>query len=126
MTSLIATAYILVFIPATRPESSRSAKPTHQPQTELGPIKQYITYLNAGLSFFITLNAIAFKDKKGVHEGFWVLLLLPVGKSHDVHAGSFQADCSIVSFSIIMLARHLMLSVDVDELEDLKYRYKGA
>ena len=36
------------------------------------------------------------------------------------------ADRWEVTFSIIMLARRLMLSVDVGELEDLKYRYKGA
>ena len=31
-----------------------------------------------------------------------------------------------VSFTTIVLVRRLMLSVDVDELEDLKYEYKGA
>lgn len=31
-----------------------------------------------------------------------------------------------VSFTVILLARRLMLSVDVDELENLKYGYKGA
>ena len=31
-----------------------------------------------------------------------------------------------VSFTIIMVARRLMLSVDVEELETLKYGYKGA
>lgn len=39
---------------------------------------------------------------------------------------SFQADQFVVSFSFVLLARRLMLSVDVDELEDLKYEYKGA
>jgi hypothetical protein len=37
-----------------------------------------------------------------------------------------KADSPLVSFSIIMLAKRLMLSVDVDELEHLKYQYKGA
>jgi hypothetical protein len=80
MTSLIATAYILVFVRNTKPQWSKGAKPKHQSQADLGPIKKYIAQLNAGLSFFISLNALAFKDKKGVHEGFWVLLLLPLGK----------------------------------------------
>ena len=36
------------------------------------------------------------------------------------------ADPAIACFSIIMLARRLMLSVDVGELEKLKYGYKGV
>lgn len=35
-------------------------------------------------------------------------------------------DRRVVSFTAIMLARRLMLSVDIDELEKLKYEYKGA
>ncbi len=31
-----------------------------------------------------------------------------------------------VSFIVITLARRLMLSVDVEELEGLRYEYKGA
>lgn len=31
-----------------------------------------------------------------------------------------------VSLTTIMSARVLMLPVDIDELEDLKYEYKGA
>lgn len=109
MTSLLATAYTLVFVPHTRPASSKKGSSRRQLATEPGPVHQYIGYLNGGLSLLIGLNAISFKDKGGVHEGFWLLCFLP-----------------IVSFSIIMLARRLMLSVDVDELEDLKYKYKGA
>ncbi|KAL2051593.1 hypothetical protein ABVK25_008007 [Lepraria finkii] len=111
MTSLIATAYILVFVPNTRAESPERAKSRREVQSkpEKGPVHKYIGYLNGGLSLLIALNAMSFKDKQGVHEGFWLLCLLPV-----------------VSFSIIILARRLMLSVDVGELEDLKYRYKGA
>ncbi len=45
------------------------------------------------------------------------------GLSHEMAVGP---DSCAVSFTIIMLARKLMLSVDVDELEDLKYGYKGA
>lgn len=37
-----------------------------------------------------------------------------------------EPDSGPVSFLVILLARRLMLSVDVDELEQLKYRYKGA
>ena len=61
-----------------------------------------------------------------MHDGFWVLCLLPVGR----WCLSRKCRCSLtdhaVSFIVIMLARQLMLSVDIDELEDLKYEYKGA
>ena len=81
MTSLVATAYILVAVPNVKPESSKDEKDKRQPRPDHGPVKKYIAQLNAGLSFFVCLNALAFKDKKGVHEGFWVLLLLPLGMS---------------------------------------------
>ena len=37
-----------------------------------------------------------------------------------------QAERCAVSFTTIMSARVLMLPVDIDGLEDLKYEYKGA
>lgn len=74
----------------------------------------------------IALNALGFQNKRGVHEGFWLLCLLPLSEYPiSIFRGS-QADTPTVSFSVIMLARRLMLSVDVGELEKLKYRYKGA
>ena len=126
MTSLIATAYILIFVPNTRPASSKKASSRRQLASELGPVHKYIGYLNGGLSLLIGLNAISFRDKRGVHEGFWLLCFLPVGEHFGTLKGVFPADTLTVSFSVIILARRLMLSVDVDELEDLKYRYKGA
>ncbi|KAL9065459.1 MAG: hypothetical protein Q9161_008220 [Pseudevernia consocians] len=109
MTSLIATAYILAFVPNVRPKPPNRVKSKRKSVPESGPVRQYISYLNGALSLLSALNSITFRDKRGVHDGFWLLCLLPV-----------------VSFTVIMLARELMLSVDVDELEDLKYEYKGA
>ena len=80
MTSLIATAYILVFIPNTRPESPNRVKLKKQLEPESGPIRQYISYLNGALSLVCALNSITFRDKRGVHDGFWVICLLPVGR----------------------------------------------
>lgn len=36
------------------------------------------------------------------------------------------ADDCVVVFAIVMLARRVMLDVDVGELEGLRYGYKGA
>ena len=126
MTSLIATAYILIFVPNTRNPSSKKASSQRQLTPEPSPVHQYIEYLNGGLSLLIGLNAISFRDKQGVHEGFWLLCFLPVGEHFGALKDVIPADTLTVSFSVIILARRLMLSVDVDELEDLKYRYKGA
>jgi len=79
MSSLIATAYILVFVPNTRANKSNSEEPRKQLQSERGPIHKYISHLNGGLSLLIATNAFGFRDKRGVHEGFWLLCLLPVG-----------------------------------------------
>lgn len=89
MTSLIATAYILAFIPNTRPNPPNRAKPNWQLEPESGPVHQYISYLNGTLSLVCALNSITFKHKRGVHDGFWLLCLLPVGRcslSHEMVA----------------------------------------
>ncbi|KAL6715082.1 hypothetical protein ACLMJK_007343 [Lecanora helva] len=126
MTSLIATAYILIFIPNTRPDKSRRQLSGHKIELKAGPIQQHLGYLNGGLSLLIALNALAFKDKGGVHDGFWLLCLLPLGKFFVSFPSGCQADVPTVSFSVIVLARRLMLAVDIGELEKLKYQYKGA
>jgi len=80
MSSLIATAYILVFVPNTRENKINSGEPSQQLQSEQGPIHKHINYLNGGLSLLIAINAFGFRDKRGVHEGFWLLCLLPAGE----------------------------------------------
>ncbi|KAL9636337.1 MAG: hypothetical protein Q9164_002883 [Protoblastenia rupestris] len=111
MTSLIATAYILVFVPNTKDSAGDGPYSTQilSADPKLGPLKQYLSFLNGGLSLLLSLNAYPLKGKSGVHEGFWVLCFLP-----------------IVILSINTLARRLMLSLDIGELEKLKYGYKGA
>ena len=126
MSSLMMTAYILIFIPNTRTNDGKVETSQQKLQSESSPVRKYIGYLNGGLSILIAIDGFGFKGKKGVHEGFWLLCFLPAGRSplfdHSVH----RADCLAVSFSVIVLARRLMLSVDVSELEKLKYPYKGA
>lgn len=126
ITSLIATAYILAFVPYTRPKSPNRAKPKKQLEPKSGPVQQYISYLNGALSLLCALNSITFRDKGGVHDGFWLLCLLPVGRWPWSLKMAVRPDRCVVSFAIIVLARQLMISVDVDELETLRYGYKGA
>ena len=126
MTSLIATAYILAFVPNSKPKPLDQAKSMRQPEPDVGPVRQYIGYLNGALSLLCALNCTTLRDKQGVHDGFWLLCLLPIGRWPFSCGMSPRPNVCAVSFTIITLARRLMLSVDVDELENLKYEYKGA
>ena len=128
ISSLVATAYILIFIPNTNGAAgSGQARTTGTAAfSKNGPLERYLSTLNGGLSFLLSLSAYSVKGKHGVHEGFWLLCLLPFGRSYALQARRRYANIVLVVFFIIMLARQLMLSVDIDELEKLKYGYKGA
>ncbi|KAI4127147.1 MAG: hypothetical protein LQ347_004717 [Umbilicaria vellea] len=109
ITSLLSTAYMLVFISNRRSQDHKRKRPMRYLEPETGPVHRYLGYLNAGLSLLLSLYAIGFRGRKGVHDGFWILCLLPG-----------------LVFCIVVIARRVMLSVDVSELEGLKYGYKGA
>ena len=97
MTSLLATAYILVFISSKKPDRVRAKRSLTHFQDEPGPMNRYLPYLNGGFSFLLALNAIIWRDRNGVHEGFWLLCLLPAGILHTVFS-SIKADDWISSF----------------------------
>ena len=46
-----------------------------------GPVLRYIDCFNGGLSSLICLNALTLRGREGVHEGFWLLCVLPLGAS---------------------------------------------
>ena len=75
ITSIFATAYMLVFIPTRK----RSGNTINQVPVS-SPISKYLSYLNGALSLLIGLNGMAWKDRRGAHDGFWVLTWLPAGK----------------------------------------------
>ena len=77
ITSLISTAYMLLFIPNVRPRASKRKRRSPRVEREPSLIDQYLGYLNGGLSFLIALNAWTIQEKKGVHDLFWTLCLLP-------------------------------------------------
>ena len=63
---------------------NKKAKIPHEGAPQLGeaspgPIQRYIDYLNGGLSCLICLNALTLRGREGVHEGFWLLCILPLG-----------------------------------------------
>ena len=79
ITSLVATAYIMAFVTDIRPKSPNQVKPKKRSESKSGPFRRYIGYLNGTLSLLCALNSITFRDKRGVHDGFWLLCLLPIG-----------------------------------------------
>ncbi|MCJ1243501.1 hypothetical protein MMC30_000698 [Trapelia coarctata] len=110
VSSLLASAYMLVFVPNDRGGGTSQPREVFTTfATDSKPIHKYLPYLNGALSLLLAINAINWRGRRGVHEGFWVLCLLPA-----------------VVFSITVAARKIMLDVDINELERLKYGYKGA
>lgn len=77
VSSLIATAYILIFVPNNQSEPSNPKQLSQISRFQDGPIRQYINLLNGALAVLIVLNVPTLVNKQGVHEGFWLLCLLP-------------------------------------------------
>lgn len=77
VSSLIATAYILIFVPNNQSDPSKSKQLSQISRFQDGPIRQYINLLNGALVVLIVLNVPTLMNKQGVHEGFWLLCLLP-------------------------------------------------
>ena len=127
MTSLVATTYLLIYVPNTKPSATDRRPLSARFEREPSPIHKHLGSLNVGLSVLVALNSITFRGRVGVHDGFWILCLLPGGKaSTPFHTEGTCIDPLVVVLSIIVMARRVMLSVDVGELESLKYEYKGA
>ena len=80
MSSLMCTAYILLFIPKLNSDAANRNHTQEILQPASGPIRRYLGYLNGGLSMLILLNVFSLKGKRGVHEGFWLLCILPAGE----------------------------------------------
>lgn len=80
MSSLMCTAYILLFIPKNNSDAANRNHTQEILQPALGPIRRYLGHLNGGLSMLILLNMFSLKGKRGVHEGFWLLCILPAGE----------------------------------------------
>ena len=97
-------------------------------ETPKSPVNQYLPYLNSVLSAVIALNALTVSSKKGVHDGFWLLCLVPACKPRLITTIKVRALTGVLAVVLLVTiyAKRVMLSVDVDELESLKYPYKGA
>ncbi|KAF2490928.1 hypothetical protein BU16DRAFT_530514 [Lophium mytilinum] len=116
ITSLLAAAYILYFLPL--PPSSSTSKPPQQrkpnPHAHLdiegdseSPLRRYITYLNGALVVVLALRELS--SGRGWREGM---------------AGGGYVPGFV--YAVVLFARTQLRAVDVGVLEGLRYRYKGA
>ncbi|KZF25501.1 hypothetical protein L228DRAFT_280741 [Xylona heveae TC161] len=115
VTSLLSSAYSLWYMPLRAKPDPKGKRPL-RPGMDFevgewggGPIEQYLGVLNAGLCALLALAAVRLKGRSSAPDGFWILCLLPG-----------------VASALVFTAKRTMLLVDVAELENLRYRYKGA
>jgi hypothetical protein len=116
ITSLLASAYILRFLPL--PWERRAPLPGGKDtrtatgigiEVEKGPLELFLVYLNAVLVVLLALVGVVGRGKVVTGgEGDWFGVLPGV------------------VFGVVIVAKVIMGSVDVGELEGLKYGYKGA
>ncbi|KAK4998675.1 hypothetical protein LTR66_002143 [Elasticomyces elasticus] len=107
ISSLLSTAYILHFIPPAKPDR-KGKRPVYLAQAEDGgPVRKYLISLNAGLCGVLVFVALA-AWKKDRPEEIWRGLVPGV------------------TYAIVTYARSQMVSIDVGQLERLRYEYKGA
>ncbi|KAJ9217835.1 hypothetical protein DTO166G4_639 [Paecilomyces variotii] len=107
--SLLASAYIMRHIPLPRPDPKGKRPVRNLGYLEL--VREHLVAVNVGLCALVTLLAYATGYGYGIsYAGVPRLSYLVPG----------------VVFGIICITRKLMLSVDVGQLENLKYDYKGA
>ena len=105
-TSLLSTAYMLAYIPPQKrdPKGKRPIRGAGE-----GPIKRYLVSLNTVICVVLILASWSMGWwGKGEEGGLGVLCLVPG-----------------LVLCVVAMARRLVLSVDVDELEGLRYQYKG-
>ncbi|OJJ03821.1 hypothetical protein ASPVEDRAFT_759274 [Aspergillus versicolor CBS 583.65] len=100
--SLLATTYTIKYVPPQRPDP-KGKRPVRHPDL----VRRYIIPGNSGISAFLVL--VYFTSSEASIGAQPVVYLVPVAL-----------------LTTILIVRHVMVSVDLKPLEDLRYEYKGA
>lgn len=106
--SLLASAYIMKYIPLRRPNRKDKGL-VREVEEDSTPLGRHLIPANAALCALLTLASCfigGWKQSDGVQ---WIPYLVP---------GAV--------LGTIWVAQRVMTSVDVGQLEDLRYEYKGA
>jgi len=108
ISSLLFTSYMMRL--ARPPKPDRNGKqPMGTVEVRDGGIERYLSLINAGVCVFLFLAACLLKFRNDGSDSLWILYLVPG-----------------LVFQIAFLARKTILSVDIGQLEALRYEYKGA
>ncbi|EGE85146.1 hypothetical protein BDDG_08091 [Blastomyces dermatitidis ATCC 18188] len=110
ITSLLSTAYMMKYFRLERPDP-KGKRPIRDIAAEQGPmiVRQHLSTANTVICAL--LSVIAFYAANQTYQGdiFWALYLVPG-----------------IVFLLVSVSRQIMVSVDIKELEGLRYEYKGA
>lgn len=78
ISSICTSGYALMMIPSDRPQQDLRG---FGGASYSSPLAAYLVPLNGGLSLCLGLGAMHMRLKQDVHEGFWLLCLLPISLS---------------------------------------------
>ncbi|KAF2759451.1 hypothetical protein EJ05DRAFT_298615 [Pseudovirgaria hyperparasitica] len=113
ISSLLASAYILYFLPLVPAEKRRALagglRLGKWAEDDDGPINRHIVALNGALSTVLGLRAFVEGRRTGWAEGEGLLGVLP-----------------LVIYLLIVLVRWHLKPIDIEGLEKMRYGYKGA
>ncbi|PGG97976.1 hypothetical protein AJ79_09031 [Helicocarpus griseus UAMH5409] len=114
ITSLLSTAYIMKYLRLERPDR-KGKRPMRDigAEQQAGPLgallERYIGPVNISICSILAITAYVGNGTNRLEDMFWILCLVPG-----------------VVFFLVWVCRKIMISVDVKELEGLRYEYKGA
>ncbi|EEP80812.1 predicted protein [Uncinocarpus reesii 1704] len=106
--SLVATAYIMWAVTPTRPDR-KGKRPIRDIERENGFLKRYLAQINFLACASLSVAACFVGDPSGSKDLLRVLYVVP---------GAV--------YLVVYIVRKTMMSVDIGELERLRYEFKGA
>ncbi|KAK0937552.1 hypothetical protein LTR29_010885 [Friedmanniomyces endolithicus] len=105
--SVLCTAYLLLFMPPQAPVRNGNNTAAHQRDAMDGPIKQYLAYLSAALATLLLLAAVL-SWRRGVYEE------------------ALRQALPAVVFGLTMFVRQQLAPLDLEDLQKARYLLKGA
>lgn len=71
-------------MPNSKPQEAQLSYLGRPLNPDAGPLENCVDYLNIGLSLLVLLNAFSYRGRQGVHEGFWIICVLPAGEPNSL------------------------------------------
>ncbi|WPH01006.1 Hypothetical protein R9X50_00384000 [Acrodontium crateriforme] len=105
-TTMLCTAYILQFMPLQPPER-KGKTPLYKLDAAKGPVNKYFVYLVASLAGLLLLAA-GVSWRKGAHEAAW------------------RETLPAIVLGLTIVARQFLAPLNMDELQQAQFNYKGA